>query len=200
MPTYPLQFPAKAPAREKLQLNNRQAAMESPHTLAIQVVNTASQWNLDFTWPRMNLARAQILQGWLDSLQGQVGTFRYYPRSSTRNAANGVSLALAAYSYATNVKLSGWAASAASGLSVGQFFQLGDQLLRITAVPLNADANGQLLVEFMPMLRASYTAGAAVNMANPSGVFRLVSAETPSFDLDVDGFPTFPSVIAKEAI
>jgi hypothetical protein len=127
----------------------------------------------------MSLTRAQILQGWLDSLQGQVGTFRYYPRSATRNAANGVSLALAGYSYATNVKLSGWGASAASGLSVGQFFQIGDQLLRITA---------------------NYAAGAAVNLVNPSGVFRLVSAETPSFDLDVDGFPTFPSVIAKEAI
>jgi hypothetical protein len=200
MPTYPLPFPAKAPAREKLQLNNRQAAMESPHTLAIQVVNTASQWNLDFTWPRMSVARAQVLQGWLDSLQGQVGTFRYYPRSATRNAMAGASLALAAYSYATNVKLAGWGASAASGLSVGQFFQIGDQLLRITAVPVSADANGQLLVEFQPMLRANYATGAAVNLANPSGVFRLVTAETPSFDLDVDGFPTFPSVNAKEAI
>ncbi|RYE91690.1 MAG: hypothetical protein EOO77_47855 [Oxalobacteraceae bacterium] len=149
MATYPLSFPAKAPAREKLQLNNRQAAMESPHTLAIQVVNTASQWSLDFTWPRMSLFRAQVLQGWLNSLQGQVGTFRYYPRSATRNATTGISLALAAYSYSTNVKLSGWAANAATGVYVGQFFQLGDQLLQVT---------------------------------------------------DTDGLPTFPSVIAKEAI
>ena len=200
MPTYPLQFPAKAPAREKLQLNNRQAAMESPHTLAIQVVNTASQWNLDFTWPRMSLARGQVLQGWLNSLQGQVGTFRYYPRSATRNATTGVSLALTAYSYSTNVKLSGWASSVPTGVSVGQFFQLGDQLLQVTAVPVNADANGQAIVEFQPMLRANYTAGAAINRASPSGVFRLVSPDTPSFDLDIDGLPTFPSVIAKEAI
>ncbi len=200
MPTYPLQFPAKAPAREKLQLNNRQAAMESPHTLAIQVVNTASQWNLDFTWPRMSLARAQVLQGWLNSLQGQVGTFRYYPRSAIRNATTGIFLGLAAYSYSTNVKLSGWAPSVPTGVSVGQFFQLGDQLLQVTAVPVNADANGQAIVEFQPMLRANYTAGAAINLATPSGVFRLVSAETPSFDLDIDGLPAFPSVIAKEAI
>ncbi len=200
MPTYPLPFPAKAAAREKLQLNNRQAAMESPHTLAIQVVNTVSQWNLDFTWPRMSLARAQVLQGWLDSLQGQVGTFRYYPRAATRSVLTGRSLTSAAYSYSTNVRLSGWASNATSELSVGQFFQLGNQLLRITAVPALADANGQVLVEFQPMLRANYAAGAAINLATPSGVFRLVSAETPSFDLDIDGLPTFPSVVAKEAI
>jgi hypothetical protein len=200
MPTYPLPFPAKAAAREKLQLNNRQAAMESPHTLAIQVVNTASQWNLDFTWPRMSLARAQVLQGWLDSLQGQVGTFRYYPRGAIRSVLTGRSLTSAAYSYSTNVRLSGWASNAVSELSVGQFFQLGNQLLRITAVPAFADANGQVLVEFQPMLRANYAAGAAINLATPSGVFRLVSADTPSFDLDIDGLPTFPSVVAKEAI
>lgn len=200
MPTYPLPFPAKAAAREKLQLNNRQAAMESPHTLAIQVVNTASQWNLDFTWPRMSLARAQVLQGWLDSLQGQVGTFRYYPRAATRSVLTGRSLTSTAYSYSTNVRLSGWASNATSELSVGQFFQLGNQLLRITAVPALADANGQVLVEFQPMLRANYAAGAAINLATPSGVFRLVSAETPSLDLDIDGLPTFPSVVAKEAI
>lgn len=148
----------------------------------------------------MSLARAQVLQGWLNSLQGQVGTFRYYPRSATRNATTGIFLELAAYSYSTNVKLSGWAPSVPTGVSVGQFFQLGDQLLQVTAVPVNADANGQAIVEFQPMLRVNYAAGAAINLATPSGVFRLVSAETPSIDLDIDGLPTFPSVIAKEAI
>ncbi|SEM40489.1 hypothetical protein SAMN05192583_0070 [Sphingomonas gellani] len=174
--------------------------MESPHTYATQVVHTASQWNLDFTWPRMNLAQATVIQAWLDSLRGQAGTFRYTPRARTRNALTGRVLAAAAYAYGNNVKLSGWAANAASGLSVGHFFQLGDQLLRVTAAPVNADANGQLLVEFEPMLRANYANGAAVNFANPSGLFRLTTSDTPAFDCDTDGYPTFPSIIAKEAI
>ena len=200
MATYPLQFTAQAPAREQLKINNRQAAMESPHTYAMQVVHTASQWTLDFTWPRMTVAEAQVCQAWLDSLRGQVGTFRYTPRARTRNALTGRSLAQAAYAYGNTVGLSGWSGNAAGGVAVGQFFQLGDQLLRVTAVPANADANGQLLVEFEPMLRANYAQGATVNFTNPSGLFRLASPDTPSFDTDVDGHPAFPSVIAKEAI
>lgn len=174
--------------------------MESPHTYATQVVHSASQWTLDFTWPRMTVAQAAVIQAWLDSLRGQVGTFRYSPRGRVKNALTGRSLAAAAYAYGNNVRLSGWAANGASGLSVGQFFQLGDQLLRVTSVPVSADANGQLLVEFEPMLRANYVSGTAVNFANPSGLFRLTTADTPTFDLDTDGYPTFPSVIAKEAI
>lgn len=173
--------------------------MESPHSLAMQVVNTVAQWTLDFTWPRMSIAQAQVLQGWLDSLQGQIGTFRYSPWSAIKTALTGRSLAGPAYSYSTNARLSGWASNAASGLSVGMFFSVGPQLLRITAVAANADANGQLLVEFAPQLRANYAAGTAVELKNPSGVFRLATAETPSFDLDFDDTPTLPSILAKEA-
>lgn len=200
MATYPLFFPTKAVAREKLQLNFRQAAMESPHTFAFQAVNTAAQWTLDITWPRMSHAQAQVVQGWVNSLKGQVGTFRYSPRSAVNTALTGRSLASTAYGYAETIRMTGWAANSTSGLSVGQFFSLGDQLLQITAAPAAADANGQVLVEFQPMLRRTFTTGTAVNFATPSGVFRLASAESPSFDLDIDRRPTFPSLLAKEAI
>lgn len=200
MATYPLSFPAKAVAREKLQLNYRQAAMESPHTFAFQAVNTASQWVLEVTWPRMTHPQAQVIQGWINSLQGQVGTFRYSPRSSVNNALVGRTLTSAAYGYATTARMSGWGAAGASGLSVGQYFSLGSQLLQITAAPVNADANGQVLIEFAPMLRSNFAAGAQVNFASPSGIFRMTSAEGPAFTLDTDKKPEFPSLMAKEAI
>lgn len=199
MPTYPLQFTVKAPAREQLKIIHRQMPMESPHTYAMQVVHTASQWVLEFTWPRMKLSTAFVVQAWLDSLQGQVGTFRYSPRARAASSLTGRTLAAAAFSYGTNVRLAGWASNAASGLTVGQFFQLGEQLLRITAVPTNADANGQLLIEFQPKLRANHAASTGVNLTNPSGIFRLAVSETPSFDADTDGHPSFPTIVAKEA-
>lgn len=200
MPTYPLSFPNKLAATEKLQLNLRQSAMESPHTFAFQVVNTAAQWVLEITWPRMRHADAQRIQAWINSLQGQVGTFRYSPRSSVNNALPGRTLALPAYGYATNVRVSGWPAGGLSGLSVGQYFSLGDQLLQITAAPVNADASGQCLIEFAPMLRSTFAAGTAVNLTNPSGLFRLASPESPSFTLDPDKMPSFPTLMAREAI
>ena len=174
--------------------------MESPHTFAFQAVNTASQWVLEFSWPRMRHAEAQVIAAWLNSLKGQIGTFRYSPQSSNRNPLTGRSLTHAAYGYATNVRMSGWAADALSGLSVGQFFSLGDQLLQITAVAAKADANGQVLVDFEPMLRPTFAAGTAVNFATPSGIFRLVSPEGPAFTLDPDRMPEFPPIQAKEAI
>jgi len=199
MATYPLPFTAQSPMSEKLQINHRQAPMESPHTFAMQVVHAASQWTLEFVWPRMTIAQAQVCQAWLDSLRGQVGTFRYTPRARTGSALTGRGLAQVAYAYGNTVRLSGWSGNAAGGVSVGQYFQLGNQLLRVTGVPANADANGQLLVEFEPMLRGNLAQGTAVNFANPSGLFRLATAETPSFTTDTDGHPTFPAVIAKEA-
>lgn len=174
--------------------------MESPHTFAFQAVNTASQWVLEVAWPRMTHPQAQVVQGWINSLQGQVGTFRYSPRSSVNNPLTGRTLTSAAYGYSTTTRLSGWAAAGASGLSVGQFFSLGSQLLQITAAPAVADANGQVLVEFVPMLRGTFTAGTAINFANPSGEFRMTSAEGPAFTLDTDKKPEFPTLMAKEAI
>lgn len=200
MATYPLSFPAKAVAREKLQLNFRQAAMESPHTFAFQAVNTAAQWVLEVTWPRMGHAQAQVIQGWVNSLKGQVGTFRYSPRSSVDSTLTGRSLTIPAYGYAETARMSGWGANAATGLSVGQFFSLGDQLLQITSAPVNADASGQVLIEFQPMLRKTYAASTTVNFTAPSGVFRLVSADSPTYELDVDRRPTFSTLQAKEAI
>ncbi|MBB5709445.1 hypothetical protein [Sphingomonas xinjiangensis] len=200
MATYPLSFPSKAPAREKLQLNYRQTAMESPHTGAFQATNTAAQWNLEVTWGRMTQAEAQIVAAWINSLKGQVGTFRYSPRINIGVPVTGVTLAQPAYAYGDVCRMGGWAAGAETRLRVGQFFNLGDQLLQITAVAAIADGNGHALVEFSPMLRKDFAAGTEANFTKPTGVFRLISAESPAPTLDTDRAPEFPTLQAKEAI
>ena len=167
---------------------------------AFQAVNTAAQWTLETTWPRMTHQQAQIIQAWINSLKGQVGTFRYSPRSSVNRALTRVTLALAAYGYAETAKMGGWTANGATGLSVGQFLSVGDQLLQITAAPVFADANGQVLIEFDPMLRRTFNAGTSVDFTSPSGVFRPISPEGPAFTLDLDRQPEFSSLQAKEAI
>ena len=185
---------------ERLTLNYRQSKSESPHTYAAQYVNTAAQWNLEFTWPRMSHQNAELIASWLESLQGEIGTFTYSPRNSVASGLTGRSLAAPAYSYSTTARIGGWAAAGVSGLRRGQYFSIGEQLLRVTSAPANADANGQCLIEFAPMLRKDFAASTAVNFTNPSGRFRLASADTPGFTLDVDRKPEFPTILCKEAI
>lgn len=174
--------------------------MESPHTFAFQAVNTAAQWNLEITWSRMTQAEAQVVAAWINSLKGQVGTFRYSPRINMGVAVTGVGLAQPAYAYGDVCRMGGWAAGAETRLRVGQFFNIGDQLLQITAVAAVADANGHALVEFAPMLRKDYAAGTAVNFTNPTGIFRLTTADGLAPTLDTDRAPEFPTLQAKEAI
>jgi hypothetical protein len=200
MPTYPIALPPKAPATERLTPLFRQAAMASPYTLKQQTVNTASQWQLEFTWPRMTAADAEKCAAWLDSLSGQVGTFRYSPRQAYASALTGRTLAQSAFADTSAVRLAGWPANSASGLRVGQLFQLGTQLLRIITAPSQADANGRCIVEFSTPLRANFNAGAAVDFTSPEGLFRLSASEGNGYTLTPDRLPDFGTIVAKEAV
>lgn len=200
MATYPLSFPAKAPAQEKLSIAYKQAPMESPHTFAQQTVSNADHWMLEFDWPRMSHAEADRIVAWLDSLRGQLGTFTYAPRNSVKSALTGRTVAQTAFSYAETVSIRGWAAGAVSGLNLGQYLQIGERLHRITSAPAYADANGRCLVEVTPQVRKTQPVGTAVEFVNPKGMFRLISSDGYPYTLDVDRRPHFPTIQAKEAL
>ena len=200
MATYPLAWVGKAPSSEKLSLTFRQGAMQSPFTLQQQVVNTASQWKLQFTWPRMTFPQAEVCNAWLDSLRGMVGTFYYQPQAAYTSNVTGITLSAAGYAYNNAVSGSGWAAGGASGLRLGQYLQIDDQLLRITTAPANADASGHCTIEFEPALRTDFAAGTAINFTDPHGKFRLATADGYSFSLDSDRLPTFETIVALEAV
>lgn len=197
---YPIEFPARAPSTERLVLNRRQSGAESNFTFKQQIVHTASQWVLEWSWPPMTYANAESISGWLLSLKGQIGTFRYYPRQRLASALAGKSLALAGYAYNDSISVGGWPVNAASGLRVGQFFQLGDQLLRIVAAGANADAAGKVIISFEPELRLNYATGTAVNFANPSAVFRLSTADGLGYTLTPDKLPEFGTIQAREVV
>jgi hypothetical protein len=174
--------------------------MASPYTLAQQTVNTAAQWQLEFTWPRMTFREAEIVRAWLDSLHGQVGTFLYRPRAAQASALTGHMLNLTGYNYNSAIEAQGWGPNADSQLRTGQHFQIGEQLLQITSAPANADANGRCTIEFVPPLRANYPAGTAINFQNPAGKFRLTTSDGIGFMLDPDRKPDFGAITAREAV
>lgn len=198
MPTYPIEFSSSSPRTERLVLNRRQSASESPHTYAVQVVNTASQWVLEWTWPPLRLAEAETVMAWLISLRGQIGTFRYRPRQSRTSTLTGRTLAAVGFAYNAAISVGGWGAGAASQLRPGQFFQVGDQLLRIVEAPTNADGSGRVTISFEPELRRNMASGSPVNFVNPAGLFRLASSEGAGFTLDPDRHPDIGTVMARE--
>lgn len=197
---YPLSFPSQAPATQKLVLNRRQSVAESPWTFKQQTVQTASQWVLEWTWPAMTFAKAEAIDGWLQGLKGQVGTFRYAPVQRYSYATTGTTLATAAFNYQDTITVKGWGANLATSLRVGQFFQIGDQLLQIIEAGAFADASGTITLTFAPELRKNFAVGTAVNFVNPVGVFRLATSDGHGFTLTPDRIPEFGTIQAREAV
>ncbi|PTW49364.1 hypothetical protein C8J25_101872 [Sphingomonas faeni] len=197
---YPIPFPSQAPATQRLTLNRRQSATESPFTYAVQVVDTAAQWAFEWSWPIMSHVKAEALTGWLLSLKGQIGTFTYRPRQALTSGLTGRTLAIQGYASNDAISVAGWAANASSGLRAGQFFQLGKQLLRIVDANAGADANGRVTISFEPSLRANIAAATPVNFASPAGEFRLSISDGYGYTLDPNKLPDLGSFTAREVI
>ena len=196
--TFPIDFPRQCASNEKLTLSRRQSITEANASYQTTVVHTASQWQLSWNWPRMTHDLAEGVNAWILKLNGEVGTFRYYPTQSRVSTLSDMSLAVAGYAYNTAVSVGGWAANAASGLRPGQYFQIGNQLLLVTDAAANADANGQVIINFAPELRTAFPVATSVNFANPCGVFRMNTSEGLGFGLDPDRRPDFSSIAARE--
>lgn len=166
----------------------------------MQVVNTASMWLVEFSWPPMTLASAEILSAWLLSLKGQVGSFRYAPRQAFASSLTGRTLALPGYAYNDTISVAGWAANASSTLRAGQFVQVANQLLRITTANSVADASGRVTIGFEPSLRVNVAQGAPVTFVAPKGLFRLAGSETPTYTLNSDKLAEFGAIQCREVV
>lgn len=148
----------------------------------------------------MTHAKAERIDAWLQSLKGQIGTFRFTPRQTIKYALTGLSLAIRGYAYNDTVSVKGFAPGTATGLRLGQYFTIGEQLLQIVEAGAVADANGAVTVSFEPALRANYDAGALVNFATPTGLFKLASADGVAYTLTPDRAPDFGMIQAREVI
>jgi len=200
MPTYPISPPPASVATQKLVLNRRQSVAQSSFTYVQSTVQTASQWQLEFTFPVMRASKAESVAAWINSLYGQIGSFLYYPRQSFTSALTGRNLAKAGYAYGSAINATGWTANGASGLRLGQYFNIGNQLLQITSAAASADGSGQVLIEFQPELRETFAAGTAINFATPSIPLRLTTSDGQGYTLTPDKLADFGTLQAAEAV
>lgn len=197
---YPIDFPSRAVASERLVLNRRQQATESPLSYALQVVQTSSQWTLEFAWPRVSVLSAEVLRAFLMSLKGQIGTFRYYPRQAVASSLTGMKLASAVGGYQDTISVAGFMANGATSLRAGQYFQIGTQLLSILDAPKTADANGYATIAIAPEIRKAYAANEPVIFQRPCGLFRLATSDGLGFTLDPDLVPDLGTIQAREVV
>lgn len=153
-----------------------------------------------WSWPRMRIPRAEVIAAWGLSLQGMIGSFRYYPNRTVVSALVGRTVATKAFATNNAVSVGGWVAGALSTLRIGQWLTIGTQLLRITEAAAVADENGRVTVTFEPALRADVAAGVAVEFVRPFGVFRLASTDSPAYTLDPDRAADFGSIEAREVV
>ena len=175
--------------------------MASIITNHVQVVHSSADWMLEWNWPPMAYTRAVGINAWIASLNGQVETFRFRPTQPYDTTPLSMRYtASIGYQYNKSVVVGGWAANAESQLFTGQYLQIGEQLLMITAASAVADANGRVIIEFAPWLRLTYPPGTTVNFVNPAGVFRLAEGSGLGFTLDPDRAPTFGTLRAVEAV
>lgn len=119
------------------------------------------------------------LEGWLLSLNGPVTPFllKHFdhdgpfgvtngdPVSTDDNAARKSSIVI---THTLPVELP------RPALLRGDWFEAGDHLHRVTKVGLT-DASGEQTIAFWPPLRAALTAGDALNITDPHGIWRLTA-------------------------
>ncbi len=148
----------------------------------------------------MTIPRAEAIAAWGLSLQGMIGSFRFYPNRTILSALVGRTVAVKAFATNNAVSVAGWSAGALSTLRVGQWLTIGVQLLRITDAAAVADANGRVTVTFEPALRADVATGTPIEFVKPFGVFRLASTDSPSYTLDPDRKPDFGTIEAREVV
>ena len=112
-------------------------------------------------------------------LMAQRGTFFFedFANPNPRGNVTGTLTVASATANTTTLGISG----ATGTFAVGDWLQISTSLYKVVQV------NSSSSVDLFPVLRKSYTAGAAIVYANAKGVFRLASPST-QWNIDVAKF------------
>lgn len=128
---------------------------------------------------------ARALRSLHAKLRGQANTFRLPATECAQVTAGTITLASDAAAGAVSISTTGWA-SASNLLVEGQWIMIADQLLLLTAGVPSTGTNRTLT--FDPPLRAAAVTGAAVEIANPTGLVFIPGGEAPE---TVNGITTW---------
>lgn len=124
--------------------------------------------------PTENEARA--LKAFHAKLRGGLNTFRLPATQCAQVTSGTITLAAGASAGAVSISTAGWGGASAL-LKAGQYITIADQLLMLTADVPASGTNRTLAID--PPLRAAASSGAAVEIANPTGLVWIPGGEAP---------------------
>lgn len=143
-------------------------------------------WQLELSFVRFD-GRATsdddlaAMRRFLMKLRGGRNLARIYDRfRPSPRGAGGVSTTVnvktAGVAGAESITLKNLTANQSPSLKFGDYFGLGENL-HMVEDSADSDANGEATVYFQPPARKAFAAGDAVNLAKPTGLFRLTGGD-----------------------
>lgn len=189
--TYPISLPT-TPGYKMVKAStfNAVAAVISPFSLTTQVQKWPGELlTFEIQLPPMAVALAQPWIGALGALKGQYGTCLFYDHSY--QGALGVATGTPLVSGTNNARAEflntkGWTHGVTGILKAGDRISIGSGVttrMYIVLTDANSDGSGNATLDIFPNLRETLSDGAAIDLTNPQGTFRLLS-NTTSWSVD----------------
>lgn len=187
--TYPLNLPTVTGIqRGELKVHRDQNTHRAYSNKQVVQQLPSSRWVGRVVLPTLSAAQAAVWMGWLESLNGMVGTFLLpHPDfNAIQGTAGPTALIKGASQTGTTLLLDG--VSAGATILQGDILQIGTgattQMKRCTA-DATADGSGNITVEVSPPCYASPADNETVYLTNQKGLFRLMDG-TYSCESDVN--------------
>ena len=185
-----LTFPGiRRPSGASYRLRGNTQTHRSPLDGTVQTLEMpGAVWELTVSWESLNSDDIRVLAAFLANLRGSAGRFYYSPASwSPRRATGGGSpLINGASQSGSTLATDGWTASG-QAMRTGDWLSYEDTLFRrrlhMVTADTNANGAGQASLPITPPIRRAGADNGAVEIVEPSGVFRLPDDAAPEMQI-----------------
>ena len=185
-----LTFPTiRRPSGASYRLRGNTQTHRSPFDGTVQTLEMpGAVWELTVSWESLNSDDMRVLAAFLADLRGTAGRFYYSPATwSPRRATGGGSpLINGASQSGSTLATDGWTASA-QVMRAGDWLSYTDtssrRRLHMVTADTSASGTGAASLPITPPIRRAGADNAAINVATPSGVFRLPDDAAPEMQL-----------------
>jgi hypothetical protein len=146
-------------------------------------------WELSVRWESLPESDWRVLGAFLANLRGRQGRFTFSPAifAPRRGTGTGTPVITAANDTGIDLNTSGWTASAPNVFLAGDWFSFTDAggrtRLHMATADVSANAGGAATVLITPPVRLAASAGAAIQVAAPIGVFMLADDAAPEIEV-----------------
>lgn len=173
-----LAFPTQpAPKSIELGMNDTVAIARSQFTgsTQLQAWPGSDFWDATIALPKLIATDAAVWSAFLAECRGMLNVF--FLSDPTYKGPQGTVLGAPVVSgvnnaMATVLNTKGWTPNSFRLLLPGDYLQLGNRLHKVLD-QVNSDASGHATITIWPSIREATTDGQAINLNNPSGLFRL---------------------------